>query len=64
MWLNTVKSKEDLDAEMDKYMLRDEKTGTAILDNDLDDYFKNKSSKDELDKDEKIVDTPKEADAE
>ena len=35
-----ARTKEELDAEMDRYMMKDEKTAAAKLDNDLDAYFK------------------------
>lgn len=36
---------EDLDAEMDKYFMKDAKTAASKLDNDLDEYFTKKSEK-------------------
>ena len=36
-----ARTKEELDAEMDRYMMKDEKTAEAKLNDDLDAYFKN-----------------------
>ena len=37
-----AKTKEELDAEMDSYFLKDEKSAPKKLDADLDDYWKSK----------------------
>lgn len=42
------KTAEQLDAEMDAYFLKDEKTAAQKLNNDLDDYWKNKPADEEM----------------
>lgn len=39
------KTKEELDAELDQYNLKDAKHAQTHLDDDLDEYFKNKNTK-------------------
>lgn len=41
------KTAEQLDAEMDAYFMKDEKTAAQRLNTDLDDYWKNKPAEDE-----------------
>lgn len=39
------KTKDELDAELDQYNMQDQKHAQTQLNNDLDDYFKNKGTK-------------------
>uniref|UniRef100_A0A7S0VCC0 Chromatin target of PRMT1 protein C-terminal domain-containing protein n=1 Tax=Polytomella parva TaxID=51329 RepID=A0A7S0VCC0_9CHLO len=41
---DSSKSSDDLDAELDSYMLQDQESGSAYLDQGLDDYFKDREA--------------------
>ena len=49
-----ARTKEELDAEMDRYMMKDAKTAAQKLDQDLDAYFKtaDENEKDDADENE------------
>ena len=56
-------TKEDLDADMDAYFLKDKKSGGSYLDNDLDSYFANRQKKDEAAATEEATEAAADAEA-